>query len=106
MTTEVQILYWRDIPAQVKARDGRQRAARPLSERFQQAIDAAAMRAGKTSTDGYLEGWRASAWQAREGTPEVAARSLTEDLERAYPQERLLALARAEGRLRRAACDT
>jgi len=51
-------IYWRDIPAQVTAKAGRKTAKIQLSDRFQEAIDAAAMRAGKGSTDEYLEDWR------------------------------------------------
>lgn len=51
-------IYWRDIPAQVTAKAGRKTAKIQLTDRFQEAIDAAAMRAGKGSTDEYLEDWR------------------------------------------------
>lgn len=51
-------IYWRDIPAQVTAKVGRKTAKIQLSDRFQEAIDMAAMRAGKGSTDEYLEDWR------------------------------------------------
>ena len=51
-------IYWRDIPAQVTAKAGRKTAKIQLSDRFQEAIDAAAMRAGKGSTEEYLEDWR------------------------------------------------
>lgn len=51
-------IYWRDIPAQVTAKAGRKTAKIQLSDRFQEAIDMAAMRAGKGSTDEYLEDWR------------------------------------------------
>jgi len=54
------ILYWRDIPAQVIAKAGRKTAKRQLPERFEQAIDRAAMRAKLTGTDAYLEQWRKS----------------------------------------------
>ncbi len=50
-------IYWRDIPAQVTAKAGRKSAKIQLSDRFQEAIDMAAMRAGKGSTDEYLEDW-------------------------------------------------
>ena len=43
---ELTVIWWRDIPAQVTAKEGRTRAARELPPRFQEAIDAAAMRAG------------------------------------------------------------
>jgi hypothetical protein len=51
-------VYWRDIPAQVTAKAGRKTAKIQLPDRFQEAIDMAAMRAGKGSTDEYLEDWR------------------------------------------------
>ena len=52
------IVYWRDIPAQVIVKAGRKSAKRQLTERFEQAIDRAAMRAKLTGTDAYLEQWR------------------------------------------------
>ncbi len=52
------LLCWRDIPAQVIAKKGRLSAKRQLSERFEQAIDKAAMRAGLRDTDSYLGEWR------------------------------------------------
>jgi hypothetical protein len=52
------VTYWRDIPAQVVAKQGRKSAKIMLPERFQEAIDRAAMRAGKGSSDAYLEDWR------------------------------------------------
>ena len=51
-------VYWRDIPAQIIAKAGRKTAKVQLSQRFMDAIDMAAMRAGKGSTDEYLEDWR------------------------------------------------
>ena len=52
------VIYWRDIPAQVKARSGRTRISAPLPDRFMVAVDAAATKAGKTSTDDYIAEWR------------------------------------------------
>lgn len=52
------VLYWRDIPAQLIAAEGRKKAKRQLSDRFQKAIDSAAMRAGAQATDDYLNDWR------------------------------------------------
>jgi len=60
--SEVQVVSWRDIPAQVKARQGGERSSRALTERFQEAIDVAAMRAGLTETDDYLGEWRTGPW--------------------------------------------
>lgn len=52
-------IYWRDIPAQVIGRAGRRTSIRKeLDVRFAKAIDRAAMRAGRGSSDAYLEDWR------------------------------------------------
>jgi hypothetical protein len=84
------IVYWRDIPAQVIVKQGRTAAKRELPERFVTSIDAAAMKAGARDTDSYLADWRrddleaeAAAWAAK--------------LEAEYPQDRLVALAKAGG---------
>lgn len=51
-------IYWRDIPSQVTAKAGRKTAKVMLPDRFQEGIDRAAMRAGKGSSDAYMEDWR------------------------------------------------
>ena len=51
-------IYWRDIPAQVVGRQGRTNYKKELDGRFAKAIDRAAMRAGRGSSDAYLEDWR------------------------------------------------
>jgi Virulence factor len=97
VTTQYQILYWRDIPAQVKIRAGSKRTARRLSDRFQEGIDEAAMRAKVTGTDEYLAAWRRSEWQERDSPPDVLADALVTELEAAYPEDRVLALVQNEG---------
>ena len=54
------IISWRDIPAQVLVKRGRETAKVQLSARFQEAVDRAAMRAGKGSSDAYLADWKRS----------------------------------------------
>lgn len=51
-------IYWRDIPAQVVGRTGRTNVKKELAPRFAKAIDRAAMRAGRGSSDAYLADWR------------------------------------------------
>ncbi len=58
----VQILYWKDIPVQVRARDEKGRASLPMPDRFQVAVDQAAMLAGLTGSDAYTELYE---WQKR-----------------------------------------
>ncbi len=97
-TSSVQIVYWRDIPAQVKVKAGRVRAAQPLTERFQEAIDAAAMRAGLIGTDDYLSQWRTDEPEEREGEPEAVAQARAAELEAAYSDELLRQLVAGQGR--------
>ena len=58
---QLTIVYWRDIPAQVIVKAGRRAAKRQLSERFEKAIDRAAMKARLRDTDSYLAEWRRAA---------------------------------------------
>ncbi|NUQ38460.1 MAG: virulence factor [Caldilineales bacterium] len=72
--TTYQILYWHDIPTQVRARAGRERASSPLPDRFMEAVDAAAMAARLSGTDAYMAGFHWAEPLEREGAPaEVAA---------------------------------
>src|SRR6478672_6335792 len=52
------ITYWRDIPSAVSVKAGRKEEKRMLADRFQEAIDMAAMRGGASDTDSYLADWR------------------------------------------------
>lgn len=73
-------VYWRDIPAQVIAKSGRKTAKIQLSQKFQEAIDMAAMRAGKGGTDEYLEDWHRIEANC-ENNLETAAQAAAEELE-------------------------
>jgi hypothetical protein len=87
--TSYQILYWRDIPAQIKIRSGKERMNKPLSERFQEAIDEAAMRGRTTSTDEYLEEWHASDWHDSDQDAESLLKTLVEKVESDYSDDEL-----------------
>lgn len=92
------IVYWRDMPAQVIIKEGRKAARRQLPERFEQAIDMAAMRADKRETDAYLAEWRKSDPVAIEGEDfEALAEAEAKRIEAEFPQDRLVALANAGG---------
>jgi hypothetical protein len=52
------ITYWRDIPSAISVKSGRREEKRMLADRFQEAIDMAAMRGGASDTDSYLADWR------------------------------------------------
>ncbi len=108
----ITIVYWRDIPAQViakpKRKSGRRSAPgsgpasikKELHMRFQEAIDRAAMRAGCSDSDKYLEEWRR---ETRECTPEenenleLTVKQIVESIDNDYSDELLKSLATAGG---------
>jgi hypothetical protein len=77
---QVQILYWRQIPAQVRVFGGRRPLTEPLPERFQQEIDRVAMREGLAGTDQYLAHWEWSEKQEHEGDPAQLLRETIDSL--------------------------
>src|ERR671921_714019 len=91
------VVYWRDIPAQVIVKAGRKTAKRQLPERFEQAIDRAAMRAGLTGTDAYLEQWRRGEQAPCGDDLEAEAGAAAEALEAEYTPERLRELVATGG---------
>ena len=90
-------VYWRDLPAQVIVKRGRESAKVMLSHRFQVAIDRAAMRAGKGSSDKYLEDWRRVP-ETCSGPMEDAASAQAERLEAAFDDALLERMVKAGGR--------
>jgi len=94
---EVTIIYWRDMPAQVIVGRGRKGSKRLLAERFEQAIDRAAMKGGMESTDDYLSEWRKSDPVIIEGDPDEIAEAEAQRIEAEYDQERLKALIANDG---------
>ena len=90
------VIWWRDIPAQVTARQDRRSHKMVLEQRFQVAIDRAAKVAGKEAFDDYIGEWRkvnrsCGADLEAEVTMEAAR------LEAAYPKEVLAALVKTGG---------
>lgn len=94
---EVTIVYWRDIPAQVIVGRGRRGAKRPLPERFEQAIDRAAMKTGLAASDAYLAQWRKAVLREAEGDPAELAEAEALRIAEDYDQDRLKALIANDG---------
>jgi hypothetical protein len=95
---DVTIVYWRDIPAQVLVGRGRAGAKVQLPERFEQAIDRAAMKAGLSGTDDYLSEWRKDTRPGPDLEAGDAAAAAARALDEAHPPERLRALIENAGR--------
>jgi hypothetical protein len=89
-------VFWRDIPAQVIAKERRENAKIVLTERFAEAIDKAAMRANMAGTDAYLEQWRQESVNCGKDL-QAAADAAAAKLEQAYDDERLAKMIRSGG---------
>ena len=98
MSVKKTVIFWRDIPSQVIVQRGRQREKAQLSARFQEAIDRAAMRAGKGSSDAYLNEWR-RVTESLDRVDDLGSfvASEVERLESEYSDERLTSMIRNHG---------
>ena len=94
---DVTIVFWRDIPAQVIVGKGRRGAKQPLNERFEQAIDRAAMRTGAAGTDAYLAEWRKAVPYQIDGDQDDIVKLEAARLENEYDHERIKALIDNDG---------
>jgi hypothetical protein len=94
---DVTIVYWRDIPAQIIVGKGRRGAKRQLPERFEQAIDRAAMKVGAEDTDAYLAEWRKAAPYTVEGDAETVADAEATRIDVEYDKARIKALIDNDG---------
>lgn len=94
---DVTIVFWRDIPAQVIVGKGRSGAKRQLAERFEQAIDRAAMKVNAKDTDAYLAEWRKADPYHVEGEPAEIAEAEAKRLEAEYDNDRIKALIANDG---------
>ena len=83
-----QILYWRDIPAQVRAFEGRKPVSRTMPDRFQHSIDQVAMDEGLEGSQDYLDQWNWTEKRERPGTAEEVVDALIPELEQEYDRTR------------------
>ena len=89
-------IYWRDIPAQVVGREGRNNYKKELEPRFAKAIDRAAMRAGRGSSDAYLADWRRET-EMVSGDIEAMVAERVAKLENEFNEEYLETVVKAGG---------
>jgi len=94
------IVYWRDIPAQVIVKAGRKSAKRQLSDRFQEAIDIAAMRSKAHESGAYLEEWRRGDSATCGDDLEAQADTAAQELESRFSDEMLESIAKNGGHAR------
>ncbi|HKW29822.1 MAG TPA: virulence factor [Verrucomicrobiae bacterium] len=83
--SKYQILYWQDIPSQIKAWDGFNEIKAELPPRFAVRIDALAQSKGLTNADDFLSQWKWSDEMERNGTADEVVQAVKHELERKFP---------------------
>ena len=78
------VVHWRQIPSLVEAEDAEGTVRHPLSPRFQELIDAVAMRAGSSEADAYLDGWGQGADAERPGSAAEVAEGVAAEIEQTF----------------------
>ncbi len=94
---QVTLILWRDIPSQIAVGRGRKQAKVMLDQRFQEAIDRAAMRSKAHDSDAYLEGWRKEPVGEYAGELQVIADAKAAEIEARINDEALEKLVTANG---------
>ena len=75
------VLYWQEVPSQIRAEDEDGDVSVALSQKFIARIDALAMARGLTDADEYLAHWHWSDDQEREGSAQEVAEAVRRELE-------------------------
>ena len=94
---DVIVVYWRDIPAQVIVGKGRKASKVQLPERFEQAIDRAAMKVGAEDTDAYLAEWRKAEPYVVDGDQAEVAQAEAARLDAEYDRGKIKQLIANDG---------
>jgi hypothetical protein len=79
------ILYWQEIPSQIKVDDGTDEVTLAMPARFLERIDEQALRRGLHDSDDYLAQWNWSEEEEREGTAAEIAEAVRAELEARWP---------------------
>ena len=90
---KITIVYWRDIPAQIIAEQGRGRNRKQfkieLGKKFIVSIDSAAMKSGAEGSDDYLNDWRRSDPEEISDNLDLEANKLKKEIEEKYSNSKL-----------------
>jgi hypothetical protein len=79
--TTYKILYWQEIPTQIKAEDEAEDVSVMLDEKFMKQVDILAAKRGLQAADDYLAQWKWTEEAEREGSAREVAEALKAELE-------------------------
>src|SRR5690242_4357074 len=74
------ILYWQEIPSQIRADDGADEVTLAMPPRFMERIDQLALQRGLHDSDDYLAQWNWSEERERDGAAAEVAESIRAEL--------------------------
>ncbi len=80
-------MYWKEIPVQVQAEDGRETVSMPLDPAFQEAVDAIAMFDGSAGSDQYLDAWEWGPYASSDCNPSEAAEAAASRYNTGIPRD-------------------
>ncbi|MGC2297427.1 MAG: virulence factor [Acidobacteriaceae bacterium] len=75
------ILYWQEIPTQIRAEDDEDDVTLMLDGKFMRQIDILAARRGLQDADDYLAQWKWSEEEERDGSAREVAEAVKAELE-------------------------
>jgi len=75
------ILYWQEIPTQIKAEDDADDVTVELPAKFMERVDRLAVQRGLQGSDDYLAQWRWSEEEERSGSARGVAEAVRAELE-------------------------
>ena len=78
------ILYWQEIPSQIKAEDDQDEVSLALPPRFMERIDQLAVQRGLRNADDYLAQWKWGEDQDRDGSAQEVAEAVKAELEKKF----------------------
>jgi hypothetical protein len=79
--TTYKVLYWQEIPTQIKAEDEADDVSVALDAKFMAQVDILAAKRGLQASDDYLAQWKWSEEEEREGSAREVAEAVKAELE-------------------------
>ena len=90
-------VFWRDIPSHIIFKTKSGKFKKQMSPRFAEAIDRAAMRAGKGSSDAYMADWRREIVKIKTDDPQSIVDQEIELLEQIFSDDLLEKTVKSKG---------
>ena len=79
--TTYKVLYWQEIPTQIKAEDEIDDVTVMLDDKFMKLVDILAAKRNLQSADDYLAQWKWTEEEEREGSAQEVAEAVKAELE-------------------------